>query len=154
MFDDKHDILIECYNVEDIFLDINEILSKKDKYKVIGNKQNIMDDIEHIILPRKAATHIGDNYQVKIPIQIKISTGKRPLCQIWNPDNIKQELLEQFLEQLCDLTKIESKDLNEEKAVEILTDNNFDVTLALEFCYNNLSHIRGKVLTKQKKYLL
>ena len=154
MLDDKHDILIECYNFEDVFLDINEVFSKKDNYEVVGNNRNIRDKIEHIILPKKTVTHIGDNYQAKIPVQTKFLTDKRSLCRIWNPDNIKEELLEQFLEQLSDLTKIESEDLNEEKAVEILSDNNFDATLALKFCYQNLSHIRKKILTKQKKYLL
>ena len=151
LFDENLDILVECYSEEDEFVDINEVQKNPDNYEIIGGNADLGNSLGKVILPKKAAIRVGSAYQCKIPKMKKEKNSARTFCNVWDSSRISHEKVEEYLMRLSALTEIKLANISEEKAVEPLSDNDYDIERALNFCKENLAHIKGSILAQKKR---
>jgi len=99
---------------------------------------------------------IGPDYQAKIfPFELN-RAGKRrfkkPLKLVWSPESIERETLTSFIVEIQNITR--KREVNEEQALKILKDFNFNIEAALaiikrnRFAYKNLLQIRTQASSK------
>ena len=143
---EEHGMILECYSNESDFVDIHEVKRRIQDFEMIRQNKENPEEIGDVVYPRKAVIHVGEAYQAHIPSYP--STEHRNCCLLWDPEKLDQESYNRFMWKLSCLLGTSKSKMSEQKAVEILVNQNYNVEQALEFCSSNLDRVKRKILCK------